>query len=355
MKRALVVVMLCGLAAPVEAAGAQVFVPFVYVDPVSGLEAFRCLVPKGWKAEGGITWSNNPALPAQSRFRFFDPKSLDELNLFPTQAYFWTNNRLFLTTNPPGTLRFNTLVAQPLDLDAAFSRVVLPNARGGVQKLAVVSRKKVPELVALARGEPAQGLQSSADAGKLRVTYLEGGRAIEEEFYGAVANFVIPLHGYFIDYWYVDYVFSARSAKGSLDARARTFQTILYSMKVNPRWFAKVVNTKEALVAQMTQNIKIVGSIGAEVARASSNMREDQQRDWERRQAIQDRVAQAQSDSIRGVDRFTDPHSGNEVELPSGYGIAWANNLGEYVVTDSPGYNPNLGSNLHWEPMPAAR
>ena len=64
---------------------------------------------------------------------------------------------------------------------------------------------------------------------------------------------------------------------------------------------------------------------------------------------------QNQSDSIRGVQRFTDPHSGNEVELPSGYGTAWANNLGEYIVTDSPSLNPNVGSNLHWEAMPAAR
>jgi hypothetical protein len=31
---------------------------------------------------------------------------------------------------------------------------------------------------------------------------------------------------------------------------------------------------------------------------------------------------------------------------------AWANNLGEYIVTEDPGFNPNIDSNLHWEPMP---
>ena len=357
MKRITVVLLLVGVAVAqrADAAEAQVFVPYVYVDPVSGLEAFRCLVPKGWKVEGGITWSANPALPAQSRFRFFDPQSQDELNLFPTQAYFWTDNRLFLATNPPGTLRFNTLVAQPIDLDAAFSRIILPSARGQVPRITFVSRKNVPELAALARGEPTRGVNTSADAGKVRVRYVEGGQALEEEFYAAVANFVIPLPGYFIDYWYVDYVFSARAAQGKLDARTRLFQTMIHSMRVNPKWFAKVANTREALVAQMTQQIKTIGSIGSAVARASSTLREDQQRDWERRQAVQDQVAQAQSDTIRGIDRFTDPHSGNEVELPSGYGLAWANNRGEYIVTDSPGLNPNIGSNLHWEPMPVAK
>ncbi len=44
-----------------------------------------------------------------------------------------------------------------------------------------------------------------------------------------------------------------------------------------------------------------------------------------------------------------------KVELPSGYGTAWANNLGEYVVTESPGYNPNVDSNQHWEQLTPVR
>lgn len=30
---------------------------------------------------------------------------------------------------------------------------------------------------------------------------------------------------------------------------------------------------------------------------------------------------------------------------------AWANNLGEYIVAESASFNPNIGSNLRWEPM----
>jgi hypothetical protein len=358
---ALAAAAIAGTPLPAAPSEAQTFVPYVYVDPMTKLEAFRCLVPKGWKVEGKITWSANPALPAQSRFRFHDPNGVDELNLFPTLAFFWTNNATFLQTNPPGTLRFNTLVAKPLDLDTAFAQVVVPGARKGAANLVVTRKEKVPELAALAKGRPVQGLRSSADAGKIRVTYLEGGKAIEEEIYAAVASFAFDLPGsgftpgYFIDYWYIDYVFSFRAAKGTLASRSKTFQTMIYSMKLNPRWFAKVVHTKEALVAQATRGIKVMGNIGSTVASASSNLREDQMKDWERRQAIQEKVVQNQSDNIRGVERFRDPHADKEVELPSGYGHAWANNLGEYIVTESPSFNPNVGSNLHWEAMPAAR
>jgi hypothetical protein len=362
--RALVRALVPGLwlaAAGMAPAGAsadqvQAFVPWRYVDPLTGMEAFRALVPKGWKVEGSITWAPNPALPATSRFRFFDPAGGAELNLFPTQAFFWTDNELFLRTNPPGTLRLNTLVARPVGLDEAMARNVLARHRGGVRGLEVVESAKVPELARLARGQPVPGLRATSDAGKARVIYSDGGRPMEEEFYAAVAQFAIDLpggagRGYFIDYWYVDYVFSFRAPRGTLAAQSKTFQTMLYSLKVNPRWFAKVVNTKEALFARMMKGVRDLGAIGATVASASSRLREDQLKDWERRQQVQDRVVQAQSDNIRGVQRFHDPHADKEVELPAGYGRAWANNLGEYVVSDSPSYNPNVGSNLHWEEM----
>jgi hypothetical protein len=204
-------------------------------------------------------------------------------------------------------------------------------------------------------------MRVTSDAGKVRVTYQEGGRAIEEEIYAAVASFAIDLPGagfspgYFIDYWYIDYVFSFRAGKGMLTPRSKLFQTMIYSMRVNPKWFAKVVHTKEALFQQAIQGVKAAGNFGTTVARAGTSLREDQMKDWERRQKIQESVVQNQSDSIRGVQRYHDPHADKEVELPSGYGHAWANNLGEYIVTESPSFNPNVGSNLHWEAMPEAR
>jgi hypothetical protein len=335
----------------------QTFVTYRYTDPMTGMEAFRLLIPKGWQAQGQITWSPNPALPAQARFRFSHPNGTGEFNLFPTQAYFWTNNRLFLTTNPPGTLRFNTLVMNPIDLHTAFTKVIIPQSRPGMTGIKVIKTSEVPELANIARGQPVQGLRSYASAGKMRIQYQENGRPIEEEIYAAVSQFVTDLPGsalgpgYFINYWYIDYVFSFKAEKGSFDSLAKVFQTMIYSMKVNPLWFAKVANVKEMMFQKIIRGIKEIGRIGDMVARAGSEMRESQMRDWERRQQANDRVIRNFTDNIRGVERFNDPFAEKEVELPSGYGRAFANNLGEYIVTDSPSYNPNIGSNLHWEEM----
>ena len=337
------------------------FVTYKYVDPAVGLEAFRLLIPKGWQVQGGIQWANNPALPASSRFRFFNPQGSEQFELLPTQSFFWTDNQLFLSTNPPGTLRFGTLVASPVDLDGAFSRVLLPQFRAGIEGVEVLKREAVPDLAKLALGPATPGVESQGDAGKLRFTYRASGQAFEEEMYAAVTHFVTRLPPSmlagpsFIDYWFVDYVFSFRAARGALDAHAPLFQTMLFSLQVNPQWFAKVVNTKEYLAQMAIRGIQAVGRAGEIAARAGSDLRAEQQADWERRQAAQDRAAENFTDYVRGVERFTDPHAGTEVELPSGYGYAWANDLGEYVITASPSYNPNLESNQHWEPMPPAR
>jgi hypothetical protein len=328
---------------------------------MTGMEAFRLLIPKGWQAQGQIAWSANPALPAQARFRFFNPNGTGEFNLFPTQAYFWTNNRLFLTTNPPGTLRFNTLVMSPMDLQSAFTRIIIPQARSKVNGLRIVKTNEVPELAKIARGQPVQGVRSYASGGKMRIEYQENGRRMEEEIYAAVSQFVTDLPGstlapgYFINYWYIDYVFSFKAAKNGLDSQAKVFQTMVYSMKVNPRWFAKVVNVKEMMVQKIIRGIKEIGRIGDMVARAGSEMREGQMRDWERRQQANDKIVQNFTDNIRGVERFNDPFAGKEVELPSGYGRAFANNLGEYIITDSPSYNPSIGSNLNWQELKPAK
>ncbi|MBI5588871.1 MAG: hypothetical protein HY881_00160 [Deltaproteobacteria bacterium] len=339
----------------------QTFVTYKYIDPMTRMEVFRMLIPKSWKAEGEVKWSADPALPVQSRFRFFNPSGSEELNFFPAHAFFWTSNTLFLTTNPPGSLRFGTRVAKPVALHEAFTRTILPDARRSMGKMVIIRENPVSELAGLARGLPVQGVHALAEAGKMRIGYDEGGKQMEEEFYAAVSQFVTQMPGsgagggYFINYWYIDYVFSFRDEKGKLDSRSKIFQTMVYSLKFNQQWIAKVVNVKEMITQSYIKGIKAIGQMGQMIAQAGSQMREDQQRAWEQRQQVNDRIVQNFSDHIRGVERYNDSRAGKEVELPAGYGNAWANDLGEYIVSESPSFNPNIHSNQHWEPLTPAR
>jgi len=342
-------------AASQAAGGAQSFVTYKYIDPACGLEVFRLLIPKSWRAEGSVKWSMTPALPIQVRFRFYDPNGSAELNFLPSHTYFWTSNRQTLALKPPGSKMYGSTVAQPFGLRAAFNSVVIPGARKNAQGVRTLSETDVPELEALAKGAAAPGVQAKAKAGKVRIEYRENGRQMEEEIYAAVSQFVVNTSKYdFINFWFIDNVFSFRAAKGKLDANAGTFQTMIYSVKLNPAWYAKVANVKEMLSKQEIEKTIRIGRIGDMISKAGSKLREDQYRSWEANQKAYDRIGRMQSDTIRGVDRYYDERAGREVELPTG-GHAWSNGLGEYYYTERASDNPNIGSNLHWEQLPRAR
>jgi hypothetical protein len=126
---------------------------------------------------------------------------------------------------------------------------------------------------------------------------------------------------------------------------------MITSFQVNPQWYAAYKSIIQTLAQQQIQRIRHIGQIGQIYAQTGREIREQNLRDWYQHQEVYDRISTDASRTIRGVDAYYDPHRQEVVELPAGYGHAWANNLGEYVLTEDPNFNPNISSNLHWEPM----
>jgi hypothetical protein len=129
------------------------------------------------------------------------------------------------------------------------------------------------------------------------------------------------------------------------------YKVMVASFQINPNWYAAFKSIAQYMAQRQIQHIHNIGQIGQMYAQAGSQMRQQNLNDWYARQQTYDRLSTDWSREIRGVEAFFDPHRQEVVELPSGYGQAWANNLGEYILTDSLNFNPNIDSNLHWEPM----
>ena len=87
------------------------------------------------------------------------------------------------------------------------------------------------------------------------------------------------------------------------------------------------------------------------ISQMSDQISDERMRSYNDRQQVYDRLADDFCRHIRDVDAYYDPYQEREIELPAGYTQAWTNNLGEYVVSESEDFNPNVGSNLHWEKM----
>jgi hypothetical protein len=70
---------------------------------------------------------------------------------------------------------------------------------------------------------------------------------------------------------------------------------------------------------------------------------------YQSRQETMEILSTQFSQSIRGVDEYHDPFKETGMEPPGGYDYAWSNNLGKYIMTDDPNFNPNIETNLNWE------
>jgi hypothetical protein len=329
---------------------------FSYTDSEgTGLEVFRMLVPVGWEFQGGCRWVlDNPGMPAEVACQIWNPQGAEMFAVLPNMNFTWNNNPMTMMMFPVGSRYFGAEVRQPMGIQEAMRKLVLPRYRSTVENLQILNEELVPELPQLVKSEaPISG--GSAEGAKVRIRYAWQGFQLDEEIYGVVEVFRAPIASMFgqaeVVFWFVDYLFSFRAAAGRLDATADLFAVMITSFQLNPHWYAAYKSIVHQLAQQQIQRIHHVGQIGQIYAQTGREIREQNLSDWYARQDVYDRLSTDWSRALRGVDGFVDPHREEVVELPSGYGHAWANNLGEYILTEDPNFNPNIHSNLHWEPM----
>lgn len=326
------------------------FRKFSYIDNTgTGLEAFSFLMPSDWQFEGGITWLLDvPMMPAMAAFRVYDPKGKAAFSAYPNHCFYWAEDPMTKGLFPPGSKYFGMEIKQPVSALDALKYIVLPQARGRVE---ILKAEALPDLAKLLGA----GNQGYADGAKVRFRYSDGTAMIEEELYGVVEVIPIPvqtMYGLIYNYlWYVDYLFSFQAAPGELERHTKIFQTISFSFQVNPKWYAKYSHMIEYLAQNQIERIKSIGEMSRMLSRMSDQMSRENLEIFEEKGRVYDKGAQNFSDYMLNIDRYYDPHEGREVELPSGYRHAWSNNLGEYILSDDPNFNPNVGSNLHWENM----
>jgi hypothetical protein len=331
---------------------------FSYVDTQGmGSEAFSLLIPAGWQFTGGIDWVlNNPGMPATARFTVKNPAGSEELEVFPNQAMFWTNNQMLLATFPVGSRYFGAEVRPVVGPGEALAGIVLPRFRGNASGLKVVSSRDLPELAkALHAGAPQPGVQTFGNAAKMRIEYARNGVPMEEEIFAVVEGFsygMQSMQGMITNTnWFVDYIFSFKAEKGRLDKAAPQFQAMINSFRVNPQWFSRYNQLVEGLIQAQIRQIRSIGELSRYISRTSNEISDSMMRSYNERQKVYDGIGENFSEYVRGTEHYDNPFEGSDVELPGGYDHVWTNALGEYILTDSPAYNPNQEHSGSWQEL----
>jgi hypothetical protein len=237
-----------------------------------------------------------------------------------------------------------------------LQKIVLPRFRSNVKDLRIKEQELLPNLAKDIRlstlGESYSDVPNNEGA-RMRVQYQWHSMDIEEEFLGVVEWTQIRVPTLFgmneMTFWVADYLCSFRAKLGMLDSLANIFKLAVQSIRLNPAWYASFLQISQGLINQQTQHIRQIGQLSRYISQTQQEISSSIMDSWQERQKVYDRLSNQFSQATRGVDEYSDPFRGEAVELPSGYQHAWANSLGEYILTDDSFFNPNQHSNLNWE------
>lgn len=313
-----------------------------------GCTAFTMLIPAEWKTEGGVAWQMQYSNLATGKMRIFNPKGAEALELFPIIPYTWDTNGIAFF--PPGSVYMgNFVAAPPRDPEAFVREYVIGNFRQRAKNLSVVKTTPLPDVEkAILSGNQEAGVQKATRAAKVRITYLEGEKAIEEDIYCAYTVSRSPQFLPTAVMWMPDRLFAFRAEKGKLDALEGLLLAMLSSFRIELSWWAGYMQVVQLYRSNQMQSIKNAGDISRRISKNNDEIIAMNRAAWKNQQASTDRVMERFSDSIRGVERYDNPFERRQVELPSGYHEVWASPSGEYILSNDTNFNPSVGTNVDW-------
>lgn len=316
-------------------------------DPmIDNDEAFRLLIPRDWRMEGGVVWRPDICTLSYLQLRLSDPQGLTALEFFPTIPFVWSAQGIM--GFPPGSLYLGSYVVQPLDPENFVRQLILPQMRGKVSPR-LVRTEPLPALAQqVAPGVQEAGAVKQVVAARTRIEYRDGGQDFEEDIYTVLVYTQVPLTPQ-IMFWGPDRVFGFRALKGQLDRQAPLLEAMLASVRVNRNWFAKVMQVRAMWIQNQMQAVQSAAELSRYIARTSDEISDMQQQAWENKRVSEERTARAYTEYIRGVETYHDGYAGRDVQLPTGYGQVWASRDGDYILANDPSFNPNESARGTWQ------
>lgn len=371
---ALAVVLLLGcicLAEFVFAAGSKrmVFRKHVVIDKEGfGYEAFRLMVPEGWRFQGGISWNFNCVPPASfTAFTITSPDGGSVMEQLRHIDLFWSDDPNLRMSYAQAGME----IIPPAGAVDFLRNFFIPRFRPNASGLSVMDTQTLPEL-AQQTAEMAQyqmnvfgqispfqfPFEIRADAARIKMEYSNGGRKIVEDATVSITYMIAYMQsmygGSVSGITWIPIVSTFQAPGDEINEKIKIFKIITDSRKDNPVWAENCIKLAATVTRDRLRNQRAIFDRMQKAGRTQSEIGDMIMDSYQKRNDAYDRIFDNYSEAIRGVDSYVDPINDWKVELPTGYNNAWTNG-NDYVFSDDPGFNPNVGSNLNWEQMSRQR
>jgi len=302
----------------------------------TGLVAFTYLLPSDWTVQDRLYWEKADAtLPIRMKAIMQSGDGNMGVQIFP-------DVRAVYSTGPTGVSGY----PPPQDIVSGMKALIAQERKG--KNIQYVSQK----IVNNASQNTAQGFQTY-QAGVIRIEYDENGLSMEEEFYGImnVTSAVMPgAYGNLTSVvWAMNGLFACKAEKGKLEACRKIAETVTTSSTVTKPFLNRLLQIIQLLSDQVYAQIYAAGQISRVISQTNDQMIANIDASYKQTQAAADQSSNQFSDYMRGVDRYSD--GGSEIQLPSGYDHAWINDRGEYILTNTAGWDPGTDFSGNWKQL----
>ena len=350
-----------------------------YLNDDEGLKMQVCsfLAPEGWTTDATIQWNlKSVQLPASAELKITKPGTSVSMQGFPDRLFLVTADPDFNDQYPAGSKFFAATVVNTIpDAVELIKSEIIPMYRK-VSGLKVVEEKNLTvEESNHMRAKEFKG--SDSKSGVVKIEYSDNGTPVEETIYGTVTLFP-PAQG--MQYAALSMCYACKAPKGELKANMGTFETVLNSVKMNPKWLATFTKMTQMVMQRAFSNPNYFnqpggfdggdgniaqggdgdndgfsgmsggsgggfnpGALSDYVSQASAQVNVGIIQTYENQQAGNDRVFEGYSDYMLGYQNFTDPNSGDVYKLSSDYSNAWTDNSGSVIMSNDVGFDPNVG------------
>ncbi len=332
--------------------------------------ALRIEVPSDWKVTGGVRWASVPGCPANTVQLSMLATSADGslgVEVFPALTWRWIDDPMMRQYAVQHEAGMGCEMLPLMDAATFIRQVLFPRHRPAARDPRVMSTEPMPEVAAAADAAVRPFFEAASqvgafpmqlvfDAARVRIHSTRDGRPVEEWLAGTTQQFSISgpsltaLMGYgagpsSTHTTTANFLTATFAPGGALDRHEPLFQKIIASIKVDPQWQAAVERFYAEIGRIQARGAAERNRIWSETQR---DIGDSQRRSWERRQEVQDRIADRWSQVTRGVDTWVDPSTGERYESEPGYDYAWRNDWNELYLTNDPGDDPNLWRDGTW-------
>jgi len=306
-------------------------------DPLGiGGPALTILVPQGWTVQGGPVWRHEYSNLATYEGTVSSADGFQGVQFFPIFPQIWQDGGIPFF--PEGSNYLGNDVRAPItDAGVFLETLILPSYRAQFGPR-IIAREPLPDVAALYVANSLPG--STAVAERLLTEHTANGVTMHEEFTIVLTFTLNPgIPGAVI--WSPQQIFSTRAPAAEFEEARPVLQAIATSPVADLDWFAGYAYVLDLSVRNGLEAIRAAGEASRIISQANAEISDIIIDTYNQTQASNDRIHEAWSQTIRGVETYAAPfEGGGTYELPNGYNYVYGFEDGKVILTNEPGFDP---------------